>query len=359
MTKPFIIAAVILSLSTTVVVAQDKSEEQSVLVETVAVQRGSLPETLSSYGTAEPLASNTSSLSLPRAGRIQQIVVRLGQSVRQGDILLTFGVDAAVVMAWDQAVAALGLAREERGHVEQLLKQQLATRSQLAQAEKAVSDAQAALDAQRREGGGQKVETVTAPFDAVVMAIPVNAGDRVAAGASLVTLLRADAIGVTIGVEPSQRGKLKPGETVRLEPLDGGAAVNGTVATVGAMLDAKSRKIEATVAVPRDAVLPGAAFRAIVTTGELTGWIVPRAAVLNDGTNDRIFQLAGRKAAAVAVKIVGTDGDSTVVDGAIDPSRPLITTGGYQLSDGATVRTEPDEADAKKPDTPESAGSKR
>lgn len=358
MTKRLIATAVGLSLLAATAIAQDKAAEQSVLVATVPVQRGTLPDTLTCYGTAEPQTGNTSSISLPRAGRIQQIVVRPGQKLRPGDAILTFAADAAAVMAWEQALAALNLAREERAHVEQLLKQQLATRSQLAQAEKAVSDAQAAIDALRREGGGQPFETVTAPFEAVVMAIPVNAGDRVAAGTSLATLLRVDAIAVTIGVEPSQRGKLKPGETVRLEPLDGGAAVAGTVATVGAMLDPRSRKIEATVDVPRDGVLPGAAFRAIVTVGEFSGWIVPRAAVLNDGKGDRVFQLADRKAAAVPVKIVGSDGDWTVVDGDLDPARPLITEGGYQLSDGMDVRTEPDEADDKKPDVQKSGGPK-
>jgi RND family efflux transporter MFP subunit len=190
------------------------------------------------------------------------------------------------------------------------------------------------------------------------LAVPVTAGDRVAAGTSLATLLRLDAVAVTIGVEPSQRGKLKPGETVRLEPLDGGAAVAGTIATIGAMLDARSRKIEATVAVPRAGVLPGAAFRAIVTVGEISGWIVPHAAVLNDGKGDQVFQLANGKAAAVSVKIVGSDGDSTVVDGDLDPARPLITEGSYQLSDGMEVRSEPDEANAKKPDVQKPAGPK-
>jgi membrane fusion protein (multidrug efflux system) len=347
--KPLFAAALGLSLVAASTVAADKEAEKSVLVATVPAQRGTLPDTLTSYGAAEPQPGSTSNINLPRAGQVLQIFVRIGQKLRRGEALLTFGADATVVMAWNQAVAALDLAREERTRAEQLLKQQLATRSQLAQAEKSVSDAQAALDAQRREGGGQPVETVTAPFDAIVTALPVNTGDRIQAGASLVTLLRADAVGVTIGIEPADRGKLKPGAKVSLEPLDGGAAVAGTIATVAAMLDAKSRKIEATVTAPRDAVLPGAAFRAIVTIGELTGWIVPRAAVLNDGKTDHVFQLGDGKAAAVAVKIVGTNGDSTVVDGDLDPSRPLITEGAYQLSDGMAVRTAPVEADAEKP----------
>jgi membrane fusion protein (multidrug efflux system) len=346
--KPLAIAALGLSLFAAAAVAQDKEAEKSVLVATVPAQRGSLPDTLTSYGTAEPQPGSTHDISLPRAGQVLQISVRIGQKLRQGDALLTFSADPAAMMAWNQAVAALNLAREERAHVEQLFKQQLATRSQLAQADKAVADAQAALDALRLQGGGEPLETVTAPFDAIVMNLPVNAGDRVQAGAALATLLRADAVGVMIGVEPADRGKLQPGENVDLEPLEGGAAVAGTIATVGAMLDPRTRKVEATVTVARDGVLPGTAFRAIVTVGEFQGWIVPRLAVQNDGKTDLVFQLADSKAVAVPVKIVGTNGDSTVVEGDLDPSRPLVTEGSYQLSDGMAVRTAPGGPNAEK-----------
>jgi RND family efflux transporter MFP subunit len=358
MMKPVIAVALGLSLLATTAVAQDKPAEESVLVATIPVQRGTLPDTLTSYGTAEPQPGNTSNISLPRAGQVLQINVRSGQNLRQGDALLTFAGDAAVGMAWSQAVSALTLANQERARVEQLLKQQLATRSQLAQAEKAVSDAQAALDALRREGGGQAVETVTAPFDAIVIAIPVNAGDRVQAGATLVTLLRADAVGVTIGVEPAERGRLKSGQSVSLEPLDGGAAVAGTIVTVSGMLDPKSRKIEVPISVSRDGVLPGAAFRATVTVGELKGWIVPRTAVLNDGKTDQVFQLADGKAVAVPVQIVGSNGDATVVEAPLDAARPLITDGAYQLSDGMAVRTAPDDSDGKQSAAKTSAGAK-
>jgi len=37
------------------------------------------------------------------------------------------------------------------------------------------------------------------------------------------------------------------------------------------------------------------------------------------------------------IKLVGR-GDTTVVDGPLDPQHPLVTQGNYQLADGAAVR---------------------
>ena len=104
------------------------------------------------------------------------IAVTPGETVHQGARLLDFGEFAAAASAYQQAVSALALARTQRAHTAQLLAQQLATRDQLAQANKAVSDAQAALDALKREGAGQPEQTLTAPFDGIVSDDPGGAG---------------------------------------------------------------------------------------------------------------------------------------------------------------------------------------
>ena len=137
-------------------------EPASVLVKTEMPKRGSLPDVLVAYGTAGPALNGGMTLSLPQEGRVLGISVTPGEQVHQGDRLITFGASAAASSTYQQAVSALTLARTQRAHTAQLLGQQLATRDQLAQADKALSDAQSALDALRREGAGpatQDLET--------------------------------------------------------------------------------------------------------------------------------------------------------------------------------------------------------
>ena len=321
------------------------AETASVLVSTIMPRHGAVPETVTAYGTAAPGPGTTITLSLPRAGQVQDLRAESGVSVRSGEKLLTFGASPAAVQAYDQAVAGLALAQKEQAHTAQLLSQQLATRSQLAQADKAVADAQATLAAQQREGGGNAVQTLTAPFDGVVIALFVKPGERVAAGTPLLTVAQTRGVVVSVGVEPAQRAKLRLGQPAKLEPLQASeTTIDGTVQRIDAMLDPRTRQVGVEIGVAPGMVLPNAGFKAEIIVGQFQGWPLPRDAVLTDGKGAYVFQVAGDKAQRVDVRVVGTFGETTVVSGAIDPSRQVVTQGNYQLTDGEAVRESPSSA---------------
>ena len=316
------------------------ADPPSVAVQTKAAEQGALPDTIEAYGTAAPALDGGMTISLQQDGRVAAIAVTPGETVQRGQRLLDFGESASATSTYQQAVSALALARTEQAHTAQLMAQHLATRDQLAQATKAVSDARAALDALRREGGGQPVRTVTAPFDGIVSAIATAQGDRVQPGAPLMTLTRLDGLVVTVGVEPVLRAKVKPGQQVALQPLAGGDVLNGHVLRIDGVLNPKTRQIDADISVPPGSVISGEAFRAAITVGQLTGWIVPHDAVLTDDRGPYLFQIADGKAVRVDVALAGTKGDTDAVRGKLDPSRPVVVQGNYQLDDGMAVRAE-------------------
>ena len=76
----------------------------------------------------------------------------------------------------------------------------------------------------------------------------------------------------------------------------------------------------------------------------MQGWLLPRDAVLEDEQGAYLFQVADGKAVRVNVKRIGGNDDTIVVEGPLDPARPVVTVGNYQLADGMTVRQ--DEAPA-------------
>ncbi len=333
--------------------AQNAAPQPSVLVTTEVPRQGSLPRTLTAYGTVRAAPDGSETLSLLRAGQVTRVMVTPGQRVRQGEALLTVSADPAALAAYRQAVTALSLARGERDRMAQMLAQRLATRDQLAQADKAVTDAQANLDALNRGGGGSAEQTLTAPFDAIVSSLPTATGARVAPQTPLVTLDRSSKLVAAVGVEPSQRGLVAPGQPAQVEPLDGGSAEPGNVLSVGAVLDPVTRLVPVLVDPPqggrKDAapaesgagLLPGGPVRVVVQVGELRGWLVPRDAVQTDAKGTYVFQVDGGKAARVDVRVAGTVGGTTVVNGPLDPRRSLVTKGSYQLQDGGAVREAP------------------
>jgi membrane fusion protein (multidrug efflux system) len=310
----------------------------SVLVQTEAPKQGSVPDVIAAYGSAAPAMDGGMTLSVQQDGRVLAIAVTPGEMVRAGDRLIDFSASATASSTYQQAMNALALARTQRAHTAQLLAQQLATRDQLAQADKAVADAQAVLDALEREGAGRPVRTLAAPFDGVVTTIPVTQGQRVPPSAPLLTLTRLDGLVVTIGIEPGDRTRVRAGQKVRLDPLAGGTSLDGQLIRVDGVLNPRTRLIDADVSVPKGAVMSGEAFRADVTVGELQGWIVPHDAVLIDAKGAYVFQVSAGKAARVDVSVVKTVGETDIVEGLLDPQHPLVVQGNYQLSNGTTVR---------------------
>lgn len=293
---------------------------------------------MTAYGSAAPALDGGMTLSIQQEGRVLALAVTPGGTVHAGQRLLDFGASAAAVATYQQAISALNEARQQRSHTAELLKQQLATRAQLAQADKAVADAQATLDALRREGADRPSQTLTAPFDGIVATIPVAQGDRVPLGAPLMTITRLDGLVVTVGIEPGIRTSIHPGEAVHLTPLAGGAALHGQILRVDGMLNPRTRLVDADVSVPPGSVISGAAFRADITVGELKGWIVRHDALLNDASGTYLFQVVGTTAARVDVKVAGAAGADDVVQGPLDPTRPVVVEGNYQLSDKTPVR---------------------
>jgi membrane fusion protein (multidrug efflux system) len=335
MNRPRVIVALTLGLLTVSALAD---EPASVAVETEAPHEGSVPDLVTAYGSATPALDGGMTLSLQQDGRVLAISATPGETVHTGERLLDFGASAAAVSTYQQAATALTAARLQRAHAAQLLGQQLATRDQLAQADKAVADAQATLDALHRDGADQASQTLKAPFDGIIVTIPVAQGDRVQPGATLMTITRLDGLVVTVGIEPGARAHVHPGETVHLVPLAGGPELDGRILRLDGVLNPRTRLVDADVSVPPGSVISGAAFRADIKVGELNGWIVPHDAVLTDATGSYVFQVAGTTASRVKVTVAGAAGDKDVVQGPLDPQRPVVVQGNYQLSDKTPVR---------------------
>ncbi len=322
-----------------------KAEASSVLVETKPVRQGEIADRLIAYGSAVPAINGGMTMSVQAEGRVIGIMATPGEAVHTGQALLEFQLSAAASSTYSQAISAVKLAQGEQTRIARLLEQQLATRDQKALADKAASDAQAALAALEHETGGRQQQTLLAPFDGVVATVPVAQGDRIAAGAPLLTLTRTNGLIVTVGIEPSERMRLKLGQRVEMESL-GDAAVKheGKLARIDRSLNPKTRLVDADIAVEEE-ILQGDAFRASIVVGQLKGWLVPRDAVLDDDEGAYLFQVDGSKAVRVKVERIGRDEETAVVEGTLNAQREVVVLGNYQLENGLAVRKAPAEND--------------
>jgi RND family efflux transporter MFP subunit len=311
------------------------------LVQAQDPKRGSIPDMVYGYGIATPSSGSTLTASFQRDGRVSDIMVQVGDQFKMGDTLLDFGASPAAVVAYEQAKTALTLAKNSLARANQLFKLQLATRDQVDTAEKAVSDAQSTVEMYEKLGSIKASELLVAPFDGVVTAISVTKGDRISAGAPLMTLSRTDQVILSVGVEPTQIDKVKAALPVNLASLlPGRKPVEGKVRGLGAAIDPKTRLVPATIDIPAGSALSGEGFKAGIVVGKLQGWVVPRDAVGTDKNGAFVFQIAEGHAKRVDVNVVGSVGDTSVMDGPIDAQLKIVLSGNYQIADGDAVRLE-------------------
>ena len=328
-------------LSIAALAAAPPAEGSSVSVRTGSPQWKVMPETITAYGTVVPDTGAIETLSLSRPVRIDHLRVAPGQIVKPGEALIDLATDATASAAYRQAETALAFTRGELQRVQGMADRRLATRSQVAAAQKALEDAEAALAAGRGQGAGLGHETLKAPFHAVVAAIGVQQGDRVQAGTALMQLARAGILRATLGIEPEDISRVRPGMVVDLAPVFGsGKTVRAKVAKVFGLINPQTRLVDISIQMSSgtDGLMPGMQVRGAVQIRSLNGWVVPRSAMLRDARGAYLFHVVDGHAKRVEVSPVIENGPQVLVAGPLDATRRIVVQGNYELKDGMAVR---------------------
>ena len=315
-----------------------RAQEPSVLVQETALRKGSLPVIVTAYGRVEPDPSARRTIMAPVAAVVRGLYVRPGQEVAENAPLILLGPSPATAAAYTQARTALAAANQLVARTQALLGQHLATRQDLAAAEKSAADARATLTELETEGAGAP-QILRAPFRAIVTAITTSPGAIVAQGAALIDLARPNALVLRVGVVPEHARAIKPGDKADITPLGAKDPAAGRVVLRSSVVDPTTGLVPVEIAVPLGVFLAGQMAEADIVTGQAQGWVVPHAAILVDNSGaPYVVQAVNGLAHKVPVQVVDGVGARNVVEGPLDPSAPLVLAGNYQLENGAKVR---------------------
>lgn len=319
----------------------------SVLVQVTKLEKGSLPKTITVFGKIEASEAMRQDIAAPATAAIDTVYVKPGQEVKAGAPLVRLGPTPETAAAYKKAVAALNNARGLVERTKALLAQHLATRQQLADAQKAVSDAQDTINALAAEGASTPM-TLSAPYGAVVTGVSASAGAIVNSGAALLTIARTNGLVLRAGAVPEQAEEIHDGDTAHVSALGGGDAGTGAVLLRGSIVDPKTGLVPVEIGLPSSGFLTGQTAQAQIVTGTVQGYLVPHQAVLvNDHGVPYVVQAKDMIAHHVPVTVRLSAGSTDVVTGALDPQAALVLAGNYQLKDGMHVRF----ADSNQPDS--------
>ncbi len=308
------------------------------VVSVIQLTRQRVPVQIPAFGSIVAGAAEQN-ITLDAAGVVTDVLVRPGQSVAAGQELARIAPDASSIAELSVARDALAAAQAARAHTAALLPSHLATAADLAAATQAENDAAARLQALTAQGTGT-ARVLRAPFAGTVTSTAASPGGLSPAGSILFKVAAPAGLVAVAGVTEQQADRIMPGDAATITALNSDIRTNAIVLQRAAMLDPQTGLVDITLA-PQNPLPLGEPLALTIVAGNLTGYEVPRNAVLNDEQGDYVFQLDARGIAhRKAAHILQAEGTVTVLAPDLDPALPLVTTGAYQLEDGMAADTQ-------------------
>lgn len=311
-------------------------------VSVINLNKKNLSKTLTLYGSISSDPGKTVTISLPINGYIQNINVNTGQLVLEKSPLLTFTPEVAESLKYQKLLSTLGLARSELERTQRLYQEQLATRSQLATAEKNLKDAKEALDTAHAMGSDEKSKIITAPIDGIVTQITATPGSPVSANTVIMALNDCHHLILKLDADPDDVSELKDGQLVEIVPFSSHKILNGIVIKIGHQLNPQTRLIDVWVNISHadcNTVFPGASAKAQIVLSTMNLWAIPKSALLSDQQGAFIYRIKNNHAYRVNVKKIIVDHDWVGIESNdLHENDQVVSTGNYELQNGLSVR---------------------
>lgn len=328
--------------------AQGQPPESGQAVRVAAIEDGKPPVRLRLPGVTRSV--ERADLAFLHSGLLAERLVQRGEPVSAGQALailnnpaLMPGVTGAEARVRELDEQFERLEREtqrltnlhERGlistdELDRVRAQRNATRQ-------ARSQAQASLDEAREQ---LAEATIRAPFAGRVVALPVEPGQFVSPGQTILSISAPEQLEVAVDLSARQAQSIDVDQSVSVRRLAGGPQLSGRIREIG--LPAPGRAATAVVELPETAWpdwSPGQAVHVELSWTNGERLTVPLDALIDTGDGlPHVFRLRDDRAELVSVIPGELDGGRVRVDGELDPGDEVVIAGHGQLLDGERVR---------------------
>jgi len=319
-------------------------------------QQVSVP--LRSTGTVH--ARETAVVSAQVMGRIQQVLVREGDSVRAGQTLVVLD-DAALRSQVEQAQAGVmaaqnaALAASTLARYKQLESEKSVSPQEMDEVSRRAEGAAASVDAMRaqtdaaraQEKGARTMLAYThllAPFAGVVTARMADPGTMAAPGVPLLQVDQAGALQLQTTVDESVIGAIHKGIKVQVA-VDAGASASGTgtVAEIVPAADPSSHSFLVKIDLPSSSqTRAGMYATAEFANGARQAILIPRSAVVARGSLNCAYVLDGQGIAQLRYLTLGApQGDLVEVLSGVSAGEKLVDAPSDRELSGKRIEVQP------------------
>ena len=289
-------------------------------------------------------------LAFQVGGRIIARAVNVGDRVESGAALMEIDADDIAQRAnqadaqVSAAKAQLDLADANLARYRELYAAQAVPAAVLDQYETGYEAAAASYRqalAQAAEGhNAVSYTTLRADADGVISAVLAEAGETIAAGQTVVTLVQAGELEVEIAVPEDRLADVPVGREVAVSFWAlGAASVPGTVREVAPMADPTTRTYRVRVAVPKPPAGLALGMTANVAVGKAPTAAVrlPLAAIYQTGDAPSVWLVGeDNKVTLQKITVEGYEGNDVLVRGLADGD-VVVTAGVHKLREGDEV----------------------
>ncbi len=269
------------------------------------------------------------------SGRITRLPVTVGQSVKQGDVLVDLATQE-IQAKLDQATAAFRQAELDFTRVGNLRKQTAATQAEVDTAQARYNVAKASVAEAEAMSGYARI---VAPFDGVVARKLVDEGDLAMPGKPLLELEGRTGLRLVADVPGLLASHVLPDAklAVRLDTLPD--PITGTVAEISPAADPASRTVRVKVDLPDTAGLRTGQFgRLAVPVGEATFLVVPLPALIRRGQLELLFVSADGKAQLRLVRTGKQIAQGVEILAGLEAGELVVVEGAGTLRDGQPLQ---------------------
>ncbi len=313
-------------------------------VETVKLHKGEIKETFTAYGVVLPLPEKLMTISVPYTSQVNKMLVNQGQSVQQGDALLSLKPSASAMLQLRQAQKELAAALRDNQLLLERIRLKLATRQNMVTSRLRVEQARVMIK-NLVDQGISKEQHIRAQNAGIIYLVSVQQGQIVPAGAPLLQLVDHNQWIVRLGIEPEDYNHLQVGQQVLITPVNTPVSepVKGHIEIITDQIDPITRLLNVFVRPALNQTLLINDFvegQIIIST--VNTLLVPRQAVLPDNGDYSLFTVENGHAVKHKVQ-VGLENDTQVelIAADLQVQDEVVVLGNYELEPGMAVSATP------------------
>jgi RND family efflux transporter MFP subunit len=312
--------------------AESDREPEPVVVGPEDTVRASVGQVLTGpVISGEIRADESASVRAQLAGPVQAVHASEGDRVTKGQVLARINAVterdavASAETALRTAQYELSVAGRDAERIERLVRAGALAERDLEQARSGVAaararlaDAQARLTSAREQLGNA---VVRAPMRGIVSESPVNAGDVVAIGAPLFTIIDPSTMELAASVAADNLSLVRPGTPVRFE-VQGypGRTFSGRIERISPAADPDTKQVTIFVSIPNQqgTLVAGLYAEGRIATGRKETVVVPARAVVTEGETAYVVKLRNGQVERQSVQLGVRDertGEVEIVSG--------------------------------------------